>query len=105
MVRRLYLKHTFFAAPLLFIASSIVPVAEAGDLQSGKHAAGSAAITESGMAAGAAEDTLNACMARIPKDASTGQRMMAEQGCMRDEGDRTQFRPSPGGVAAENKSP
>lgn len=36
------------------------------------------------MASGAAEDTLKACLARIPKDASVGQRMVAEQGCARD---------------------
>jgi hypothetical protein len=37
------------------------------------------------IASGAVEDTLNACLARIPKDASTGQRMMAEESCRRDQ--------------------
>ena len=41
------------------------------------------------MASGAAEDTLKACMARVPTDASAGQRMIAEQGCTRDEETRT----------------
>jgi hypothetical protein len=41
------------------------------------------------VASGAVEDTLAACMARIPKDASDGQRMMAEESCNRDEGTRT----------------
>ena len=52
--------------------------------------------TERGMAAGAAEDTLGACMARIPKDASIGQRMIAEQGCWRDQNDREPFESVPG---------
>lgn len=54
------------------------------------------ATTERGMAAGAAEDTLGACMARIPKDASIGQRMIAEQGCWRDQRDREPFESLPG---------
>jgi hypothetical protein len=33
------------------------------------------------MASGAVEDTLKACMARIPVLASAGQRMLAEQSC------------------------
>jgi hypothetical protein len=41
------------------------------------------------MASGAVEDTLRACMARIPEDASAGQRMVAEESCNRDEGARS----------------
>ncbi len=36
-------------------------------------------------AAGAAGDSLEACMARIPKDGSIGQRMLAEESCKRDQ--------------------
>ena len=39
-------------------------------------------------ASGAVEDTLKACLARIPKDATGGQRMIAEESCNRDEGTR-----------------
>lgn len=39
-------------------------------------------------AAGTAGDTLDACMARIPKDASAGQRMLAEESCRRDQANR-----------------
>lgn len=53
---------------------------------------GSAAATASSstknidrVASGAVEDTLNACMARIPKDATAGQRMLAEESCRRDQ--------------------
>lgn len=39
-------------------------------------------------AAGTAGDTLDGCMARIPKDASAGQRMLAEESCHRDQANR-----------------
>lgn len=48
------------------------------------------------VASGAAEDTLLACLARIPKDASAGQRMIAEQSCKRDEGTRETIQAVPG---------
>jgi len=40
------------------------------------------------VASGAVEDNLNACMARIPKDASAGQRLLAEESCRRDQAAR-----------------
>ena len=40
------------------------------------------------IAAGAAEDTRKACLARIPTDASAGQRMLATQSCEQYEGTR-----------------
>jgi predicted metal-binding membrane protein len=43
-----------------------------------------------------AEDSLQACMGRIPKDASIGQRMIAEQTCHRDESERVPFEAVPG---------
>jgi hypothetical protein len=55
-----------------------------------------APTNEADIAAGAAEDTLRACMARIPKDASIGQVMIAEQGCWRDENDRNPIQSVPG---------
>jgi hypothetical protein len=48
------------------------------------------------MAAGAAEDTLAACMARKPKEAIIGQRMIAEEGCWRDQNHREPFESVPG---------
>ena len=67
------------------------------------HAAGQASATSASapaqtpsIASGAAEDTLKACLVRIPKDASAGQRMMAEQGCERDAGSRELMDAVPG---------
>lgn len=40
------------------------------------------------VAAGSVEDTLKDCLARIPKDGTTGQRMLAEQSCKTAEATR-----------------
>jgi len=40
------------------------------------------------VASGTQGDTLTACMERIPSGASAGQKMLAEQSCRRDQGDR-----------------
>ena len=47
-------------------------------------------------AAGHAGDTLEACLARIPKDASAGQRMLAEKSCERDHANRKPIDQVPG---------
>jgi hypothetical protein len=44
---------------------------------------------------GAAEDTLKACLARIPEKATVGQRMMAEMTCEREEQIRKTYQGSP----------
>lgn len=58
----------------------------------GEGAKGSSgAATATGLnrvASGAVEDTSNACLARIPKDASAGQKMLAEESCRRDQAAR-----------------
>ncbi len=43
------------------------------------------------IASGASEDSLQACLTRIPKDATAGQRLIAEQSCRRDDGERKPF--------------
>ncbi|MGH7259336.1 MAG: hypothetical protein ACREI9_01485 [Nitrospiraceae bacterium] len=40
------------------------------------------------IAAGSVEDTLKACLSRIPSDASEGQRLIAEKSCERDQANR-----------------
>ena len=40
------------------------------------------------VASGAVEDSLNACLARIPKAATAGQKMLAEESCKRDQAAR-----------------
>ncbi len=48
-----------------------------------------------GMASGAVDDTLKACLSRIPADGTAGQRMLAEQGCHSEHETRTFSQASP----------
>ena len=48
------------------------------------------------VAAGAQGDTLEACLARIPKDAAEGQRLLAKLSCERDERNRQAILAVPG---------
>lgn len=50
--------------------------------------------SQSAVASGSVEDSLRACLARIPKAATAGQRMLAEQSCQRDETERKPFQVS-----------
>ena len=57
----------------------------------GSSGTGSASATTKNIdlvASGAVEDTSNACLARIPNDASAGQKMLAEESCRRDQAAR-----------------
>lgn len=60
------------AVLLLFAVLLIAVSSQAADSPSATHAPGSDTTIEPRIAAGAGEDTLKACMARIPKDASIG---------------------------------
>jgi hypothetical protein len=48
------------------------------------------------VASGAVEDTTSACQTRIPKDATGGQRLMAEDSCKRDQASRQSIEATPG---------
>ena len=43
------------------------------------------ANTRNRVASGSVEDNLDACLARIPQDASAGQKMLATESCKRDQ--------------------
>ncbi len=77
------------AATALLVGGSALPAASADKPASAPPAAAVAAINAP--AAGSSEDSLKNCLARIPKDSTGGQRMIAEQSCRRDEGDRKPF--------------
>jgi hypothetical protein len=85
------IKCTIGAVSFVAAMSFAPATGQAADRQPDNGVQGPAAITKPNAAAGAVEDTLQACMARIPKDASIGQRMIAEQSCWRDENDRQPF--------------
>ena len=81
----LFIRHTVLVASLMLIPWISPLSAYAADQQSGKaiHSASAEALDVA--AVGAASDTLKACLARIPKDATAGQRMVAQQGCGQED--------------------
>ena len=98
-------KRRWGAVLLLFAASLVSVSTQAAESRPVTRAPGSITTIEPRIADGAVEDTLKACMARIPKDASIGQRMIAEQGCGRDESDRKPFLAVPGSRSIRHEQP
>ena len=92
----LFTKQIIGILTILLIAFLAAPPVLAQNREPATVAPGSTAIPEEDIAAGSAEDTVGACMARIPKDASIGQVMIAEQSCWRDENERKPVHAVPG---------
>ncbi|MBA5865587.1 MAG: hypothetical protein GDA67_02695 [Nitrospira sp. CR1.3] len=80
--------RTMLVGIVVIIAGYFASVAFSGEKASVTPAVPTAAITGSAAAEGAVEDTLQACLVRIRKDATAGQRMIAEQGCRKAEAER-----------------
>ena len=76
------------------VASAILPTGEsqAAEPRTRESAAPIATGEMNVMASGSVEDTLKLCLARIPKDASAGQRLLAEQSCQGAERTRSTSR-------------
>ena len=84
----LFTTRTICVLTILWSGSLEAAPLQAQDRAHAMGTPGSEAIIGADIAVGATEDTLRACMARIPKDASIGQVMIAEQSCWRDEHER-----------------
>lgn len=82
---------------VLFAALPVWPVQSAQAAE--PHPKGAITHTPAGelsvLASGAGADTLKTCMARIPKVASLGQRMLAKQTCAGEEETRKVIRSAP----------
>ena len=85
---------TMIATVLMIVALVFSAETQAADQRAAGKTSISPTVSLGVIAAGAAEDNLKACLARIPKDASAGQHLMAVQSCERDdEGRQTFFSP------------
>ena len=89
------MKHYLFFTRTLFVASMVlVPLILPVVSPAAESKEGPNAISEEQaqgleqIATDSVEDTLKACLARIPKDASAGQRLLAEQSCRQVEEER-----------------
>lgn len=101
----LFTKQTICSLTILLTGFLAAAPLQAQDREPATLAPGSNAITEADIAAGSVEDTIEACKARIPKDASIGQVMMAEQSCWRDENERKPVQAIPGARSTGLTSP
>ncbi len=91
----------FITRIILVTALALIPWITAPSAEAaGKAPKASAPPTQSEgrsiVASGAVEDTRQACLARIPKDATAGQRMIAEHSCKRDQTSRQSIDDAPG---------
>lgn len=91
MHNNLFILRTIFAGAILILPLTFGPSVNAAAKASKKTATPVATTPGNTIAAGATEDSLKSCLSRIPKDATAGQRMIAEQSCQRDEGERKPF--------------
>ena len=91
-----FIKQTIAVLTILLSAFLAAPLVQAEDRAPATISPGSNGMTEQDIAVGSVEDTIGACMARIPKDASIGQVMIAEQSCWRDENERKPVQAVPG---------
>ena len=90
MTNRQYGTGVFLSLALLFTAACATDGGTGGSSAGSSGSSGTAAAPKGlgRIAVGAVEDTLQACKARIPSDATSGQRMLAERSCERDEAAR-----------------
>lgn len=84
----LFIKRVVLFSFLILLSLSAAPATYAEDQLVTGAMVFDPAKDLGGVASGAVEDTLKACLARIPLDASAGQRLLAEQSCAGEEGSR-----------------
>jgi hypothetical protein len=103
MQTHVVLKRSFLFSSVLLLASSLSPSTHAEDQPpkqtEDQQSKGTLVLPPKDrfgdVSPGAAEDTLKACLARIPEQATVGQRMMAEMTCEREEQIRKTYQGSP----------
>ena len=82
---------TILAGTFVLLSGILASSVEGASTAPAMAAPPAVTLPRNAIAAGASEDSLHACLARIPKNATTGQRLMAELSCQRDDGDRKPF--------------
>jgi hypothetical protein len=80
--------HAVLVALLALIPWIAVPSADAAEKKSKASKPPTQSEGRTTVASGAVEDSQEACLARIPKNATAGQRMLAENSCKRDQASR-----------------
>jgi len=91
----LFIRHIVILTSLVLISRLPAQATQAADQPSEGSPPVVLTAELATIAAGSVEDTMKACLARIPKDSSDGQRMLAEQSCEQDEGTRSVSQDAP----------
>ena len=86
----------FRATGFWSILASMMLLSACTTMESGAPGGTAGGSTKSVVAAGTQGDSLDACLARIPQGASSGQRMLAEASCQRDHAGRKAIDVVPG---------
>lgn len=94
MIIRTALVVSLAVLPLL--AWIVAPSAFAADKTPAASAPSAQSEGRSLVASGAVEDSQPACLTRIPKDATVGQRLIAVESCKRDQTSRQSMQDVPG---------
>jgi len=89
MRSQLFMKQLVLMGCLVASAILLTGEGQAADPRTLESAVPLATAGMNVMASGSVEDTLKLCLARIPKDASAGQRLLAEQSCQGAERTRS----------------
>ncbi len=89
------INHVFLMSLLTLNASWSIPLAHAAEQPTKETMRRAPTVDLSTVAANSVHDTLNACLARIPKDATVGQRLLAEQNCQGEERTRRETEVTP----------
>ncbi len=86
MNKQVFAKQSFLCVSVLTVTFSLSPfLTHAEDTQVKGAMITAPTNRQNDVAQGAAEDSLKACLARIPDTASAGQRMLAERTCHGEE--------------------
>ena len=91
-----YITRTILIATLALMPWIVAPSAGAAGKAPKVSAPPAQSEGRSIVASGAVEDSQSACLARIPKSATSGQRMIAEDSCKRDQASRQSMQETPG---------
>ena len=95
MEKSTIIRHVFVMSLPVVIALWSIPLANAAE-QPVKETTPRAPTTDlNSVAANSTDDTLKACLARIPEGASAGQRLLADQNCRGEERTRQETQVTP----------
>ena len=95
MEKSTIIRHVFMMSLLILIASWSIPFVNAAEPPVKETTPLAPPTDLNTVAANSIDDTLKACLARIPKVATAGQHLLAEQSCRGEERTRQEMQASP----------